>query len=511
VGLFFGPQSLVLSKDTLHLVDPARVALHLRPDATSPRITLPPKVAVDLHIAGRVGAAPAAWYRVTWRVTSRQIAAGGIPPEDGRPPRLGDERHAYLSAAQAPPPSSGFGQHLLHWIAPIGEIFLRLILMLVVPLVFTTLTVGVAALGDARTLRRAGVTAVITFAATTSIAVVIGMLLALAIGPGRGVDPSHATLLAEQFHFLARDALSHVSETPDLVSFLVQIVPDNPLYSMASARPNILQVMFFSILFGVALTLIPETRSRQVVRLLSKTSKVLEMVMHMAMGLAPVGVFALIAQTVGVAGYPIFSALGGYVGVVILGLVLHAGLVTTPAVSALTPVGARAFWHAIWPAELIALGTASSTATLPVTLQVAEENLGVPQRLSSFTVSLGSSVNMPGTALFQAVALVFIAQAFGVDLPFQTLALAAVTIALLAAGTAAVPSAGLVSLAFVLASVGLPPASLGLIVGVDRLLDMLRTPVNVASDLGATLLVARAAGETPAPHLPPIGEVGEES
>jgi Na+/H+-dicarboxylate symporter len=507
LGLLLGPQSLILDKDTIHLVDPAKVALTGRPGDPSSRIRLPAKRPVDLRIEGRVGSGGEALYALSFKLTGAQIAAGGIPKgSNGRVAKAGDRQRAYLTISKAPPPTSGLGHRVLGWIGPIAEIFLRLILMLVVPLVFTTLTVGVASLGNVRRLERAGLVALLYFAAGTLLAVGLGMALSGLLRPGDAIPSDQAALLAEQFRFLIGDAVDRVQQAPDFVSFLVQIVPDNPIHSMASARPNILQVMFFSIMFGVALTLIPERRSRQVVRLLDKTSKVLVMVMHMVMALAPIGVCALIAQTVGVTGYHVFSALGGYLLVIAVGLALHALLATTLTVHLLTPVSVGAFWRAAWPAELIALGTASSTATLPVTMTVAEESLGVPQRISSFTIALGSSLNMPGTALFQGAALLFVAQAFGVELPMASLLTAALTIALLSAGTAAVPSAGLVSLAFVLASVGLPPIGIGLIAGFDRLVDMLRTPINVASDLAATLLVARAAREETQPILEPAAD-----
>lgn len=340
LGLTLGPQSLLLDKDTIHLVDPAQVELTARPGEASSRIRLPAKRPVDLHIEGRVKAGGVALYELSFRLTSAMVAAGGVPKgAEGKPPKAGSQQRAYLAVAKAPSPTSGLGHRVLGWIAPIAEIFLRLILMLVVPLVFTTLTVGVASLGNVRRLERAGLVALLYFAAGTLLAVGLGMVLAGLLRPGDGIPADQAALLAEQFRFLIGDAVSRVQQAPDFVTFLVQIVPDNPIHSMASARPNILQVMFFSIMFGVALTLIPERRSRQVLRLLEKTSKVLVMVMHMVMALAPIGVCALIAQTVGVTGYQVFGALAGYLLVVVLGLAAHALLVTTPTVRFLTPVG----------------------------------------------------------------------------------------------------------------------------------------------------------------------------
>ncbi|MBW2733558.1 MAG: dicarboxylate/amino acid:cation symporter [Deltaproteobacteria bacterium] len=502
-GLLLGPQSLLLKKDTVHVVDPSRVELQAALGDPASKIRLPRSATTNFalvgeHSVGKAGAGKAGrnlWYEVKFTLTAKMLTGGGVPALEGKRPALGETRRAFLRAADAPPPSSGLGHRIAAFIGPIGEIFLRLILMLVVPLVFTTLTVGTASLGNVRSLERFGLRVLVYFLLTTAVGTAIGMALALLMGPGRGIVPTEAALLAEQFNFLVSDATSQVQKAPDLVTFLVQIVPDNPLHSMASAQPNMLQVMFFSIMFGVALTLLPESRSRQVLHLLDKTSKALVMVMHMVMAVAPFGVAALIAQTVGATGYRIFGPLGSYLLLVVVGLAIHAALSTLVARRA--GVSPQDFWRAIRPAELLGLGTSSSTATLPVSLAVAEDNLGLSPKLSSFTLTLGSSVNMPGTALFQAAALVFIAQAFGVELPLATLATAFVTIILLAVGTAAAPSAGVVSLALVLAGVGIPPVGIGLVVGFDRLLDMLRTPVNLAADFAGALWVAHATGETP--------------
>jgi Na+/H+-dicarboxylate symporter len=501
VGLFFGPQSLVMEKDTIHVVHPSKVTLRWQAQDSATRFRLPDRPTVDFTVLGEQRIDGKRWHRVRFAIKSAHISAGAIPSVDEKAPRAGQKREAYLLVHQLPPLTSGVGHTVLDWIAPIGEIFLRLILMLVVPLVFTTLTVGVASLGNIRSLERLGLTALIYFLANTALAIAIGMGLSMAFAPGDGVGKNEAALLAEQFDFLIGDAVARVEQAPDLVSFLVQIVPDNPIHSMASARPNILQVMFFSIMFGVALTLIPQKRSRQVLALLDKTARVLVMVMHIVMAVAPLGVACLIAQTVGSTGYQVFGPLAGYAGVVVGGLVLHA-MVISLVVRQTKLVAVGGFWRAIWPAQLIAFGTASSTATLPVTMTVSEEALGVSQRLSSFTITLGSSVNMPGTALFLGAALVFIAQAFGVELPPSSLATAFVSILFLSAGTAAVPSAGLVSLALALSVVGLPPVGIGLVAGFDRMLDMVRTPVNVASDLSGALLISRVAGETPQPLTP---------
>jgi Na+/H+-dicarboxylate symporter len=317
----------------------------------------------------------------------------------------------------------------------------------------------------------------------------------LLIEPGKYVDADSAAALAEQFKFLTTDAMALASTAPDIVELIVQIVPDNPIHSMASRPPNILQIMFFAILFGVALTLVPKKRSEQVVGLLDKVSRILTMVLHMVMVLAPIGVACLIAQTVGSTGFAVLDALGLYMVVVLGGLGLYAAVIVGLVISRLTTVRVREFWKAIWPAELIAFGTASSAATLPVSMECAEDNLGVSNRIASFAIPLGSSINMDGTALFQSVAVVFIAQVFDVELSAAAMVTVFVATLLASVGTAAVPSAGLVALALICSTVGIPPAGIALVVGVDRLLDMFRSPINVATDLAGALVLAKFSSE----------------
>jgi Na+/H+-dicarboxylate symporter len=500
-GVFFGPQSVIFEKNTLYVPDAAKLDLRIRPDG--PKITLPAAETVDFQIIGEQKSGAHTWYAVSFELTSRLLVdkeAISIP--GAQKLKAGKKIKAYVPKAQSPPPSSKLGLQIMAWVSPIGEIFLRLILMLVVPMVFAFLVVGVASLGNIRSLGKLGLTACIYAAITSVIAILIGGGLALLVRPGDYVDPDSAAVLAEGFKFMTTDAMSIAKTAPDLVEFIVQIVPDNPLHSMTTNPPNILQIMFFAIMFGVALTLIPEKRSAQVVGLIDKVSRVLTMVMHLVLAVSPLGVACLIAQTVGSTGLAVLDALGLYMVVVLGGLALYGLVVIGIIVSRLTSVGVRDFWKAIWPAELIAFGTASSTATLPVSMECAEDTLGVSNRISSFAIPLGSSINMDGTALFQAVAVVFIAQVFDVDLSAAALVTLLVATLLASVGTAAVPSAGLVSLALICSAVGIPPEGIALVVGVDRLLDMFRTPINVATDLAGALVLARLSKEKVSPLSP---------
>jgi len=508
-GLMLGPQSLVLKKDTLHVTVPEKMTIYRSPDGQG--VTLPSGPPVNLEIREKVSAEGQEWYKVSWKISARQLLDSKIlevfshnepsvevtKKKKGASEKLkaGDVVTAFVKVSEAPPKASSLGLAVMKWVSPVGEIFLRMILMLVVPMVFTMLVVGVATMGSVKSLGKLGLVACFYALLTSSVAILIGGGLALLLMPGKHVDPGTAALLASEFKFLTSDAMAVAGTAPDIVEFIVNIVPDNPLHSMASSPPNILQIMFFAILFGVALTMVPKKRSEQVVGLMDKVSRILTMVLHMFMKVAPIGVACLIAQTVGSTGFRILDALGLYMLVVLLGLGLYAVFIVGFVVYRFTTVGVLDFWKAIWPAELIAFGTASSSATLPVSMECAEENLGISNRIASFAIPLGSSINMDGTALFQAVAVVFIAQVFGVELTVPVLVTAFVATLLASIGTASVPSAGLVALALICSTIGIPAAGIAIIIGIDRLLDMFRSPINVATDLAGALVLAKFSAE----------------
>jgi len=495
-GALLGPQSPLLTKDGLHVVDPAKLELRARIDDPSSRIALPPRHTVDFRVEQELAHSGQRWYRVSWTLKSRHLLARGLPKGgDGKRLQAGQRATAYLRADTAPGVSATVGLKVMSWVNPLAEVFLRLILMLVVPVIFTTLVVGVASVGNVKSLGRLGARTLVYFVVTTSIAVAIGIGLLLLVGPGTHVGVEDASVLAAQFRSPLESAVAQATRAPDLKQFLVEIVPDNPLHAMAGETPNLLQVMFFAVLFGVALTLLPKQRSRQVLNLLDRLSRALMMVMHMVMQVAPFGVACLIAQAVGYTGGSVLGAIGLYLATVIAALLLYAGVVLNLVVGKLTDVRIRDFWRAIWPAQLLALGTVSSAATLPVTLECTEQNLGVSNRVSSFVIPLGATINMDGTALFQAAAAVFIAQAFGVELSFNAISTLFAATVLGSIAPAGVPSSGLIGLAVVLSVLGVPPEGLALIVGIDRLVEMVRTVINVASDAAGALVMARLSGE----------------
>ncbi len=288
---------------------------------------------------------------------------------------------------------------------------------------------------------------------------------------------------------------------------IVEMVPENIVESAGNNR-NMLQVVIVAILFGIALIQIENSKSDQLVSILDNANEVVLKVVDMAMLLAPFGVFSLLANTiVSVAGDDIgqigvlLSALGFYCFVVVLALLLHAGVTFPLIIKFLTPMKLKTFFKGIGPAQLLAFSTSSSGATLPVTMERCEKNLGVEEEVTSFVLPLGSTINMDGTALYQAVAAVFIAQATGIDLTFGNQLTIIFTAVLASVGTVAIPGAGIIMLLIVLEAIGVPSAGIALILGVDRILDMLRTTVNVTGDAAVCVLVANQEGQLGEPHL----------
>jgi Na+/H+-dicarboxylate symporter len=288
-------------------------------------------------------------------------------------------------------------------------------------------------------------------------------------------------------------------EKPGVIETLIDIVPQNPVEALAGG--NMLQIIFFAILLGIAVTLIPREKGRPVIAFLDGISEAMIKIVHIVMKLAPLGVLALIAAVVGQFGASILLSLVTYSLVVVAGLAIHMLAVYPSAVRLLAGMRPGFFFRGIRDAQLIAFSTSSSSATLPVTMECAEENLGVSEEVSSFVLPLGSTVNMDGTALYQGVAAVFIAQVYGIPLGF-TAQLTIVLMATLASiGAAGVPGVGMITLAMVLEQVGVPLEGIALILGVDRVLDMCRTAVNVTGDASAAVIVAATEGDLGRPAL----------
>ena len=385
------------------------------------------------------------------------------------------------------------GQNLVDWTEWLGRLFLALIKMVVVPLVFFSLTVGVASIGDFRRLGRMGARTLGLFMATTVLALVVGVGLANVIKPGTLMSVEDRARLLSSYEGGASETVGQAADAPTLTDQVIAIVPSNPVASLSSG--DMLQIIFFAVMFGIALTLLDERRSKPVVSLVDNCNEAMVMLVHIAMKLAPVGVATLLFKVVGSTGLSVLVALSIYGVVVIAGLFVH--LMVTYGL--IVRLGAKLpyleFLKAIRPAIMVAFSTSSSSATLPVTKECAEDNMNVSPAISSFVVPLGATINMDGTALYQGVAALFIAQIYGMDLTVGDQLTIVTSATLASVGAAGVPGAGMITLAMVLTAIGVPTEGLALVLGVDRLLDMFRTATNVVGDSAATVFMARLEGD----------------
>lgn len=377
-------------------------------------------------------------------------------------------------------------------LGPAGQIFLRLLIMVVIPLVFATLVLGVAGLGDLRQVGRLGASTLGYFLVTTALAVIVGLALMNLIRPGEGLPPDTTRELLDSYAEDASQRLEASGADRFGIQTIVEIVPRNPI--RAAADMQMLPVIFFSLIFGVALTLIPRDRAAPMVRLLEALADAVTKLIEIAMRLAPYGVFALIFVVTSRFGWALLGHLGLFVGVVVAGLLLHCLVTLSLALRFGAGVSPLWFWKAIRPAAITAFSTSSSNATLPTSMLVAERNLGLPREPAGFVLPLGATMNMNGTALFEGAAVLFVAQVFGVELSLGQQLIVVVLSVLTAIGTAGVPGGSIPLLMVMATSIGLPGEGIAIILGVDRLLDMCRTTVNVSGDLTAACVVAHQAG-----------------
>jgi Na+/H+-dicarboxylate symporter len=400
-------------------------------------------------------------------------------------------------------------QDVLVGLEPIGTAFIRLITMIVVPLVVASLMVGTASLGDLRKLGRIGGKTVVYYLATTAVAVSLGLLLSNLVRPGNGIDPATRDQLASRFEGEAEGRMTMAAEAPSLKDVLLGMIPRNPV--RAAADFQLLPLIFFSVVFGAAFSMLPDEQRTTVIRFFEGINGASMIVIGWVMKLAPYAVFVLIAAVVAQFGLDLLQSLLVYMMTVILGLALHLFLTISLAVRFLARLNPIAFFKRIAPVQVFGFSTSSSSATLPVTMSTAESSLGISKEVSSFVLPLGATINMDGTALYQAVAVMFIAQIYGIPLDLTAQFTVVLTATLASIGAAGVPSAGLITLIVVLQSVGLGDkvgAGIALILGVDRLLDMLRTIVNLSGDLACASAIARSEGETLEPavaHATPGG------
>jgi Na+/H+-dicarboxylate symporter len=359
----------------------------------------------------------------------------------------------------------------------VGRIFLALLQMVVVPLVLVSLVCGVATLGDVRALGRLGTKIMGLYLASTCMAVVLSLLVATSISPGDEFE------LAGGVAYESRPA-------PRLADVFINMFPANPIRALADGE--MLQIIVFALLIGLATTLAGEA-GRRIARVFEDLNEVIMRLVLIVIRAAPIGVFALVARTFATQGFDVFVPLAGYVLAVVVALVLHV-LLTYTTLLRLAGLSLARFFAKMRAVAAFAFSTASSSATIPLTLETLEKRMGVRNSVAAFTVPLGATVNMDGTAIMQAAATVFVANVYGVDLAMTDYLMVVLTATSASIATAAVPGAGLIMLAMVLAQVGLPIEGIGLIIGIDRLLDMLRTVVNVGGDLVCTCVVARSEG-----------------
>jgi proton glutamate symport protein len=381
---------------------------------------------------------------------------------------------------------------IVSYIKPLGDLFLRLLGFVAVPLVLCSLIVGAASLKDIKQVGRIGLKTLTIFMVTTTLAITIGLVLANTIQPGLTLSPELKTQMLEASTSASLSEKMQQNLSIDLVDFVVSIVPKNPIDAMA--KGEMIQIVFIAIFFGIALTLIPKTQSEKVVGVLDGISSTLIKMVEIIMMVAPIGVFALLASTVSDFGFEIVSTLSWYMATVLGGLVFMVVFVYAPMVRYYGGIPFGTFFKAIREVQAVAFGTSSSAATLPVTIDTVEKKLKVPNSIAGFVLPLGATINMDGTALYQGVATLFIAQVFGLNLDITQQLTVVFTAVLASIGTAPVPGVGLVMLIIILRSVHVPVEGIALIMGVDRVLDMCRTISNVTGDIATTIVVAKSEG-----------------
>ncbi len=404
----------------------------------------------------------------------------------------------------------GWGNFLTNWIKPFGTIFINLLKLIAIPLILVSLISGISSLKDVARLSRIGGKTMAFYLVTTVIAILLGLALVNTVKPGNYLSKEKQIELSAKY---ASDANLKVTDAKKLsesgpLQVIVDIVPDNIFGSMANNK-NMLQVIFFAMLFGIAMIMAPADKTLGVKNFFDGVNEVILKVVDIIMKFSPIGVFALLASLiVDVSGddpsqaVELFQALGVYAITVLVCLAAMIFIVYPLILRIFTKVGYNKFFKAIMPAQIMAFSTSSSAATLPVTKDCVEKNLGVKEEISSFVLPLGATINMDGTSIHQAVSAVFIAQAFGHDLSMADQLMIVLTATLSSIGAAAVPSAGLITLVIVLGAIGVQPEGLALIIAIDRPLDMCRTIVNVTGDSVVSLIIDRSENGIPAENEP---------
>lgn len=390
-------------------------------------------------------------------------------------------------------PEKFVSQVIQYFAYPVGQIFLRLIFMLVVPLVVSALMLGIAELGEVKTLGRVGIKTLFYTIVASSISVILGIALVQWIRPGHGLDPSIQSRLIAQFQGPAQQAVTFAQKSQNPVDIILSLIPKNPIAAATQAlEGEMLALMVFSLFFGIGLILVEERVREPVTRFLEGVRAVSMRLIDLVMDFAPIGVAGLVYTMTGRFGLGILGNIALYVGVVVGGLLIQQFVVYSFLLRFLGGISPRWFFSNIREVMLTAFSTASSNATLPVTLEVAEKNLSLPRRLATFVLTVGSTANQNGTALFEGVTVLFLAQVFGVDLSLGQQITVVLMSILAGVGTAGVPGGSIPLIVIVLQSVGVPGEGIGIILGVDRFLDMCRTTLNVSGDLVIATLLSKS-------------------
>ena len=392
---------------------------------------------------------------------------------------------------------NGGSQFVGDYIKPFGTIFINLLKLIAIPLILASLIKGVSDLKDISKLSLMGGRTIAIYLLTTLTAVTIGLVLVNIIQPGKSISVETRKELVEAYatDTQAKQAVAAKRKEEGPLKPLVELIPSN-IFAAASSNKNMLQIIFFALFFGIGMILLPKKKSKPVKKFFDSFNDVILKMIDMIMKIAPYGVFALLAALVVEApSLELFQALGMYAISLILGLALMI-VVYIIIVNVFTKRSTSFFMKGIAPAQLLAFSTSSSAATLPVTMECVEDNLKVDEEVASFVLPIGATINMDGTSVYQGVAAVFIAQAFGLDLSLSAQLGIVFTATLASIGTAAVPSAGIVMLVIVLAQAGIPEAGLALIFAIDRPLDMCRTVVNVTGDAAVSMLVGKSIGKS---------------
>jgi DAACS family dicarboxylate/amino acid:cation (Na+ or H+) symporter len=403
------------------------------------------------------------------------------------------------------PDNRVLGWLLTHITEPIGTLFLRLLLMTVIPLVIASLILGISRIGDIRKLGRIGLRCFAYCIAISAISVAIGLFLANVIQPGRKVDTATAARLRQQYSGEAERRVQEAKQQTakkdsPVMEVIKSFVPSNPIAAMTSDPPNMLQLLFFTLVLGVAINLVPSAKTASLLDAIEGLYNASIKIIDLIMWTAPVAVACLLFNNTARFGLDLLGALGWFIVTVLLGLALHMFGTYSISVRLLSRISPLEFFRRIKTVMATAFSTSSSNATLPTTLRVAEENLGVPREISGFVLTVGATANQNGTALYEGVTVLFLAQLAGVDLTVGDQIMVAYLAILGSIGTAGVPSGSIPFIVVVLGTIHVNPALIGIILGVDRILDMCRTTLNVAGDLTAATYVARAEG---AQLLPP--------